>query len=54
MIYQSKDGGQTWQTLQLAGDVKPTAMAISPNFARDRTLFIGTAEGQALALEVKE
>lgn len=53
-IYQSKDGGQTWQTLQFTKGVKPSALAISPNFAQDRTLFIGTANGQVLILEVTE
>jgi photosystem II stability/assembly factor-like uncharacterized protein len=53
-IYHSKDGGLTWQGIELAEEVKPTALAISPSFAQDRTLFIGTANGQVLTLEVRQ
>jgi hypothetical protein len=38
----------------LPAGVIPTAVAISPNFAQDKTLFIGTANGRVLALEVTE
>lgn len=53
-LYRSNNGGLTWQPFDLPAGVIPTALAISPNFARDRILFIGTAEGQALTLAVTE
>jgi photosystem II stability/assembly factor-like uncharacterized protein len=53
-VYQSKGGGQTWQRFELAEDVIPTTLAVSPNFARDRTLFIGTTNGQVKKMEVTE
>ncbi len=53
-LYRSNDGGQTWQPFELPAGVIPTAVTISPNFAQDRTLFIGTANGQVLMLEVAE
>lgn len=53
-LYRSNDGGQTWQIFDLPAGVIPTALAISPRFAQDRTLFIGTAEGRVLILVVTE
>jgi photosystem II stability/assembly factor-like uncharacterized protein len=53
-LYESKDEGQNWQRLELAGGAKPTALAVSPDFGRDRTLFVGTAAGQLLILQVAE
>lgn len=51
-LYRSHDGGQTWQAVQLPEDVSPTALAISPDFVRDHLLFVGTADGRVLALDV--
>jgi photosystem II stability/assembly factor-like uncharacterized protein len=50
-LYRSNDGGLTWQPFELPTGVIPTAVAISPHFTQDRTLFIGTADGQVLTLE---
>jgi len=50
-LYRSGDGGLTWQELELPEDVSPTALALSPNFARDGLLFVGTADGRVLTLE---
>jgi hypothetical protein len=51
ILYRSGDGGLTWQEVELAEDVSPTALAISPNFAQDGLLFMGTADGRVLTLE---
>lgn len=53
-LYRSGDGGQTWQGMALPADaepdVEPTALAISPTFAADGLLFVGTADGQVLSI----
>jgi photosystem II stability/assembly factor-like uncharacterized protein len=50
-LYRSEDGGQSWQAVELEPGISPTALALSPDFARDGTLFLGTGEGQVIALE---
>jgi photosystem II stability/assembly factor-like uncharacterized protein len=50
-LYRSGDGGLTWQQVELPEDVSPTALAISPNFAQDGLLLVGTADGRVLTLE---
>ncbi len=48
-LYRSSDDGKTWQsaygTLRLKGPLSASALAISPDFARDRTLFVGVSGG---------
>jgi hypothetical protein len=51
-LYHSSDGGLTWQALEIPPGVKPITLVISPTFAQDRTLFVGTDQGEVLALEV--
>jgi len=51
MLYRSGDGGLTWQEVPLPEGVSPTALAISPNFAQDGLLFVGTADGRVLTFE---
>ena len=53
-LYRSHDGGLTWQAFEPPAGVTPTALVASPNFAQDRTLFIGTTDGQVLRLEVPQ
>jgi photosystem II stability/assembly factor-like uncharacterized protein len=50
-LYRSGDGGLTWQTVQLPAGISPTALALSPNFAQDGLLFVGTADGRVLTFE---
>lgn len=50
-VYRSGDGGLTWQEFNLPADIVPTAVAISPDFAQDGLLFIGTADGQVIQLK---
>jgi photosystem II stability/assembly factor-like uncharacterized protein len=50
-IYRSRDGGQSWEELALLGDGVPTALAISPDFSQDRTLYVGAANGQVLRVD---
>jgi photosystem II stability/assembly factor-like uncharacterized protein len=50
-VYRSGDGGLTWQEFDLPANIVPTALAISPNFAQDGLLFLGTAEGQVVQLK---
>jgi photosystem II stability/assembly factor-like uncharacterized protein/tetratricopeptide (TPR) repeat protein len=52
-LYRSGDGGQTWQAAQLPEGVDPTALAISPDFSRDGLLFLGTADGRVLMMDVR-
>ncbi len=51
-LYRSGDGGFSWETAQLPEGISPSALAISPNFVQDGLLFIGTADGRVLTLEV--
>jgi photosystem II stability/assembly factor-like uncharacterized protein len=50
IVYRSGDGGQTWAELELPSDIVPTALAISPIFAQDGLLFVGTKDGQVITI----
>lgn len=50
-LYRSNDGGRAWQVVELPAGILPTALDISPNFAQDGLLFVGTANGQVVAVE---
>jgi len=52
VLHRSGDGGLTWQEVRLPQGVSPTALAISPAFSQDGLLFVGTADGRVLTLEV--
>ncbi|TVR05721.1 MAG: hypothetical protein EA395_15285 [Phormidium sp. GEM2.Bin31] len=41
-LYRSEDGGQQWQNLETLSPNIVAAFAISPNYAQDQTLAIGT------------
>lgn len=49
-LYRSPDGGLSWTSVTLPDQHLPTAITISPNFARDNLLFIGTATGNLLMI----
>jgi photosystem II stability/assembly factor-like uncharacterized protein len=51
VLYRSEDGGQTWRAIALPRDISPSALAISPDFAQDGLLFVGTSDGQVIALD---
>jgi photosystem II stability/assembly factor-like uncharacterized protein len=53
-LYRSGDGGLTWQAVDLPAGASPTALAISPDFARDGLLFVGTADGRVLTLKASD
>jgi hypothetical protein len=50
-LYRSSDGGLTWEQVQLPGGLSPTAMVLSPTFAQDRLLYLGTASGGVHAVD---
>jgi photosystem II stability/assembly factor-like uncharacterized protein len=50
-VYRSNDGGRTWAEFELPGGIVPTALAISPDFAQDGLLFVGTADGQVITVD---
>jgi photosystem II stability/assembly factor-like uncharacterized protein len=50
-LYRSVDGGQTWEGIQLPAEILPTALTISPDFAEDHLLYVGTTDGQVVALD---
>jgi photosystem II stability/assembly factor-like uncharacterized protein len=52
-LYRSADGGQSWQAVELEPGISPTALALSPDFARDGLLFLGTADGRVVALDAR-
>ena len=49
-LFRSLDGGLSWQKVTAGDGVVPTALAISPTFAQDGLIFVGTAGGQVLML----
>ena len=51
-LYRSEDGGLSWEVLELPADLVPTALAISPTYAQDGLVWLGTADGRVLSLEV--
>jgi hypothetical protein len=50
-LYRSSDGGQTWEAIKLPAGISPTALAISPDFAKDHLLYVGTIDGRVVALD---
>jgi photosystem II stability/assembly factor-like uncharacterized protein len=53
-LYQSADGGLTWQEVETPSPANPLTLAVSPNFAQDQTLFVGTEQGEVLTLNVSK
>jgi photosystem II stability/assembly factor-like uncharacterized protein len=53
-LYRSTDGGQTWRELELPAGLTPSALAVSPNFAKDGLLFLGTSDGRVVTLRVDQ
>ncbi len=49
-LYRSEDGGVSWEALALPEDLVPTALAISPAYAQDGRLWLGTADGRVIPL----
>ena len=49
-LFRSLDGGLSWQKVTAGDGVVPTALTISPTFAQDGLIFVGTAGGQVLTL----
>ncbi len=50
-MFRSGDGGQTWIEMSTISGGAPSALAISPSYAQDGTLFVGTAEGEILHIQ---
>jgi len=50
-LYRSQDGGLSWEKLALPTDLVPTALAISPTYAQDGLIWLGTVEGQVIPVE---
>ena len=50
-LYRSEDGGLSWDLLALPTDLVPTALAISPTYAQDGLVWLGTADGRVTPLE---
>lgn len=49
-LYRSDNGGQSWITIELPADLPPFKLAISPNFAQDRELYLITIAGQVITM----
>jgi len=49
-LYRSNDSGLIWQRFELPPGIEPITLAISPSFAQDGLLFVGTVDGQVVAL----
>jgi hypothetical protein len=52
-VYHSEDG-ESWQEVEMPPGITPTALAISPAFAEDGLLFIGTEDGRVVTLDARE
>jgi len=50
-IYRSGDGGQTWAAVELAEGAVPLSVVVSPNYAQDGTLFVGTADARVVVFQ---
>jgi hypothetical protein len=50
-LYRSTDGGQTWAEAALPTGLSPTALALSPHYAHDQRLYLGTADGRVVAVD---
>jgi hypothetical protein len=53
-LYRSEDGGVSWEMLELPADLVPTALAISPTYAQDGLLWLGTADGRVVTVEAAQ
>lgn len=49
-LYYSEDA-VNWWTVELPDGISPTAVAISPAFAKDGLLFVGDADGRVISLD---
>ncbi len=44
-FYQSPNGGRAWRLVEM-GEIRPIALALSPNFAEDQMVCLGTEDGE--------
>lgn len=51
VLHGSRDGGMTFEALSAPGDATATSLAISPDFANDGLLFVGTADGRVVGMK---
>lgn len=49
-LFRSGDGGITWRWAQLPPEVVPTSVTLSPQFAADGFVLVGTADGRVLTV----
>jgi photosystem II stability/assembly factor-like uncharacterized protein len=54
ILYRSMDGGMSWELLELPADLVPTALAISPTYDQDGLIWLGTADGRVISLDVAQ
>jgi photosystem II stability/assembly factor-like uncharacterized protein len=52
-LFRSGDGGQTWQRVNPGVDIDPTALALSPEFAQDGLLLLGST-GTVVAVKAMD
>jgi photosystem II stability/assembly factor-like uncharacterized protein len=48
-VYHSPNGGRAWRRLTVADDIQPLSLAISPHFAHDQTVYVGSESGELFA-----
>lgn len=48
-VYHSPNGGRAWRRLAVSDGIQPLALAVSPSFAHDQTVYVGTDSGQLFA-----
>lgn len=44
-LYRSRDGGQSWESLDIGARLAVTGLAVSPDYGRDRSLFAAVQGG---------
>lgn len=53
-LYRSGDGGLSWKEMAVPGAATVTAVAVSPTYAKDRQVVVGTWDGKVVTHVVSE
>jgi hypothetical protein len=53
-LFRSEDGGVSWEALEPPAGLVTTALALSPTYAQDGLLWLGTADGRVVSAQAAD